>query len=351
MMKLFKDKAGNVAVTFALALVPLCGMGGLAVDTAQLMGVRAFLQNEADQAALNGAVEGPDGDYARYRAIAHERIMARRAMENLSVTGSWSGNDYAVEVRGRVNTALVHVMPGLNDSVNVRAEAVARLHQPLLQYEPPMISELDPEAGDYNRIYVYCFDPDPDADKTLEERRTQRTAIQDNAGTHYSYTWPRCEPGETISFELYNVRFSRTAPHRWDDASNDGGSWCHHRPDPCRFNYFTDTRLINNVEHHTGLELNILETKLCDTYEECKPVSQGGVIPEGKDRTPNRETRACEPGKFMYYGWEDRPPGLPGPSGNWTHIAWTDNDFDDIRVIMECPQYDEGGERFVRLIR
>jgi hypothetical protein len=53
----------------------------------------------------------------------------------------------------------------------------------------------------------------------------------------------------------------------------------------------------------------------------------------------------------MYYGWEDRPPGVAGPSGNWTHIAWTDRDFDDIRVIMECPQYDDQGERFVRLIR
>jgi hypothetical protein len=350
-MKFFKDKAGNVAVTFALALVPLCGLGGVAVDTAQLMGVRAQLQNEADQAALNGAVEGPDGDFARYRAIAHDRIQARRAMQNLNVTGSWSGPDYTVSISGTMNTALVHIMPGLSDTVNIRAEATARLHQPLLQYEPPLISELDPEAGDYNRIYVYCFDPDPNANKTTEERRTQRTAIQDNAGTHYSYAWPRCEEGETISFELYNVRFSRTAPARWDDASNDHGSWCHHRPAPCRFNYFTDTRMVNNVEQHSGLELNILETKLCDTYEECKPVSQGGVIPEGRNRTPNRETRACEPGKFMYYGWEDRPPGMEGPSDNWTQIAWTDNDFDDIRVIMECPQYDDQGERFVRLIR
>jgi hypothetical protein len=52
----------------------------------------------------------------------------------------------------------------------------------------------------------------------------------------------------------------------------------------------------------------------------------------------------------MYYGWEDRPPGLSGTSSNWQHIAWTDKDYDDIRIIIKCPTFETVGERNARLI-
>jgi len=51
------------------------------------------------------------------------------------------------------------------------------------------------------------------------------------------------------------------------------------------------------------------------------------VLPIGRYRTPNREDRPCVPGKFMYFGWEDRPPG----------IGWSDEDYDDILFVMRCP--------------
>ena len=44
----------------------------------------------------------------------------------------------------------------------------------------------------------------------------------------------------------------------------------------------------------------------------------------------------------MYYGWEDRPPGMPGhqnTGGNWQHVAWTDRDYDDIRIVIACPAW------------
>jgi hypothetical protein len=43
----------------------------------------------------------------------------------------------------------------------------------------------------------------------------------------------------------------------------------------------------------------------------------------------------------MYYGWEDRPPGL----------GWTDRDYNDIRVVIECPVSESTGEFLVRLIK
>lgn len=64
----------------------------------------------------------------------------------------------------------------------------------------------------------------------------------------------------------------------------------------------------------------------CATETECQKISKGGVVPEGKNRTPHLKKRPCVPGSYMYYGWEDRPPGS----------GWTDADYDDITFILKC---------------
>ena len=78
----------------------------------------------------------------------------------------------------------------------------------------------------------------------------------------------------------------------------------------------------------------MLETYLCDTLAACKPISMGGIVPEGTGRIPHIETRPCEPGKYMYYGWED----MPG----------FDRDFNDLRIILECPR--PGVKKALRLV-
>jgi hypothetical protein len=83
----------------------------------------------------------------------------------------------------------------------------------------------------------------------------------------------------------------------------------------------------------------ILETVLCNNLNQCKGKGNGGIIPEGRSRNPQWANRPCEPGKFMYFGWEDRPPGY----------GWTDSDYDDIRVIVECPKISTETTTTVRL--
>jgi hypothetical protein len=39
------------------------------------------------------------------------------------------------------------------------------------------------------------------------------------------------------------------------------------------------------------------------------------------------------------------------PVGDLEDIAWTDRDYDDIRVVIGCPSIDKVEERLVRLIR
>ncbi|MCC5982413.1 MAG: hypothetical protein JJU26_11920 [Oceanicaulis sp.] len=361
--QLVTEKTGNVAMVFALSLVPIFGLAGMGVDTARLVQVRSALQAEADATALNGAVGGPQGNYTAQISAMNERVMSsfgNAGLSDLNINGSWSGLNFRVDANARVNTVLVHAVPGISDNVRVSVRATARLHQPLQQYEVPEVTWLDPDAGDYNRLYVYCFDPDPNSGKTLEERRTQRTPLQDNNGRnflHEGFSWPRCERGETISFELYNVRFSRTSPQRAENPAGppetfglDTGSWCHaNHNQRCRYRYFTDTVLVNGVERHTGLDFDILETVLCDTREQCSPGPES-IIPTGTNRTPQKDTIGCTPGKYMYYGWEDRPPGVPGGTANWTYPGWTDRDYDDIRIVVQCPDYDHAGERYVRLV-
>ncbi|MGP1274005.1 MAG: TadE/TadG family type IV pilus assembly protein [Caulobacterales bacterium] len=362
--RFFRDRSGNVAVIFALSLVPVMGLAGVAVDTAQLINVRTSLQAEADATALNAAVGGPTTDFSSQINAMNTRVMAAfggSGLTGLSVNGNWDGLDFTVDASARVPTILMHSLPGVSDNVRVAVRATARLHQALEQYEPPEVSWLDPEAGDYNRVYVYCFDPDPDSGKTMEQRRTQRTPVQDNNGVNFltrwpnQYQWPRCEEGEAISFELYNLRFSRNNSERIDQNPNNDRNWCQHTatadfPNPCRHRYFSDTSRVNGEERHAGLQYDILETILCDSLEDCRPASEGGILPSGTGRTPQQATQGCSPGRYMYFGWEDRPPGLPGGTANWTQMGWTDRDYDDIRIIMECPALDVSSERYVRLI-
>lgn len=79
----------------------------------------------------------------------------------------------------------------------------------------------------------------------------------------------------------------------------------------------------------------------CEDRNACKPERQGGIIPQGTNRTPQRATTACAPGKFMYYGWEDRPPEGGG----------SDRDYNDIRIIIECPTVATTGNETVWLIK
>jgi hypothetical protein len=335
-------EGGNIAVAFALALVPIAGAVGVAVDYSRAVNVRSFLQSQADMAALTGAQLGPEGadkpllDYVQ--SVSRQRYGEGAWIDAMSVSGDWiSDVDYRVTVSGKVPVSILAAVPGFPEAVPVSVAAVVRIAEPRYVYNPPTMTQLDGEAGDYNRIYVYCFDAAQKSDPKTHGR-TQMTAIADNAGTAYEYDMPRCDAGQTLSYKLLNVRLAREEPQKWDD------------PKALHFEYYTDTTVENGAEAYDLGGWNVLETVLCKSLNECKPQSQGGIIPEGKNRNPVHARETCSPGKYMYYGWEDRPPGMSGPSADWTDIAWTDRDYDDIRIIIACPSLETVQERQVRLI-
>jgi hypothetical protein len=332
MLKNFKRaEGGTVATAFALSSIAILGAAGLAVDYARLEQTRSFLQEQADAAALGTASEGLASDGAHWLKnikANFNNTYSEGAAAIVAANGKWlNDTDYSVEMKAKVNLSLMQLVPGVGDKSDVLVTSVARRNKEKMIYKPPVVSQLDPEASDYNRIYVYCYDDEKK--NNADKGRSQETAVADNGGTVYNYQMPRCESGESMSYHLYNVRGARTSPHLWDKGN------------ATRYHYYTDTKIENDAEAYDLGGYSLLETVLCDSLAACTGKSKGGVIPEGKNRTPVRATQKCLPGKFMYYGFEDRPPGL----------GWTDKDYDDIRIIIECPTLETDTTKNVRLIK
>lgn len=349
MRHFLKDKAGNFAIMFAIASVPLIGAAGVAADYSRAINIRSFMQSQTDAAALAAAQLGPTGNQQPHldylSGVTYQRYGEDKGISGLSVSAAWLGSvDYRVDMSGQMPVSLLGGVPGFPSHVALSVSSTVRVAEPRYVYKAPTVSELDNEAGDYNRIYVYCFDPEVakangGGQAQREKARTEMIPIADNGGTKYTFEMPRCNAGQHLSFRLMNVRLVRDQPSKWDSKSAQ------------RFDYYTDTEIKNGAEVHDLGGWSVLETVLCNSMKECKPKSQGGIIPEGKNRSPQKAKASCSPGKYMYYGWEDRPPGMSGPSKDWTDVAWTDKDYDDIRIVIGCPELEPVEERSVRLVK
>jgi Flp pilus assembly protein TadG len=324
------DARGNVAVITALCAVPLFAAAGIAVDYSHAVLVRTAMQAEADAAALAAAAGGPSVNDAKWVTVVEQNTKSRfgSSIRDVAVQGKWiSATDFSIDVSAAVPVTLLSAIPSYSQNMDVKVVAVARYAEPVLEYKPPTLAQLDPDAADYNRMYVYCYDPSKKNDPKTAGR-TQETAVADNAGTKYSYTMPQCGPKEALAFHLHNVRNARTTKSKWDSSKAE------------HYEYYTDTVISGGKETYS-LPYSLLETVLCNTAAECKPKNQGGIIVEGANRTPTQATSACTTGKYLYYGWEDRPPEQGG----------SDREYNDIRIIMECPSVKANGAEKVALIK
>lgn len=349
-----RDEDGVIAVVFAVMAVPVIGMAGMGADYVHLVNVRDFMQIQVDTAALGGAVAGREDTSADWGAVVRDNAAMQYGdaewVASVDVVGQWAADSDEFRVRATIEVPyiFVSIVPGVPDTATVAVESVALLVGPILEYPDPELTQLDDEAGDYNRISLYCYNAE-------EDTRSELVHVADNAGSNFDFEMPRCGPGEALSYMLHNTRLVRTQPNRW------------FHPSEPQFQYFTDTRIVDGVEtYDMKMECNpsawfcpanppsggwsVLETVVCDTLTECMTYKPSGSIPQGKERQPEQAAQACSPGQFIYYGWEDRPPGMPYSSDDWTHIGWTDRDYDDIVFVIGCPTPQEVGLRNVRLV-
>lgn len=345
------DERGAVALIFALALPMLLGFGALVTDIGNARLVEGRMQGAADAAALAAVQDFDDREAAVARALSYARQNVPESYGDVIeaedvVFGSYDpGDKVFVESETDVNAvriilqrgeardnALRRFLSGMitSGATEVSVSAVAARYFET-SYEKPILKDRGYEAGDYNEIFAYCYDSN--SGTPVADRRTQMTLIHRNItpGVDLTHTpWPDCSAdGLALSFRLRNIRDSRTTVQAG------------RRPTGREYNHYTDTVRTDGRDSFSGLNLALVETKRCATEDECKKISQGGILAEGRNRTPVREERPCIPGSYMYYGWEDRPPEWGG----------SDRDYDDITFILKCTASSTtpmGGARLVR---
>ncbi len=383
--KLRLNRRGATASVVALSLPMLVGSMALGVDFSMNRMVHNRMQIAVDGAALAAAAQierGGDISATGLAQVTHDLPADFAGMTTGAdiTTGIYdeasgfvpdNGPDVnAVRVTGERSTArgnaVQHIFAQVlgTDLMTIRVAAVAA--RPVnVFYQPPERETLDPEAGDLNEIYVYCYDSTGSG--SPESRRTQMTLVSNNmpagqdivaisggrvtANPPVTVNWPRCDQrGQTLSFRLRNVRHVKANPVLWANPTATISGLQPGRPE---HNYFTDTLLDNGSEIINLQGFNVLETVLCDSLDKCTPGTFGSQIPTGRNRAATRQRAAqpCQPGKFMYFGFEDRPPGQAGRADNWLWPAWTDSDYDDIRIVMKCPNSGRLGDAIVRLVR
>ncbi len=123
-----RDRSGNVGIIFGLALLPLLGMSGAAIDFARASSARGALANALDSAALMAARDAPklsDGEL-RGRAVAW--VKANLANEPVDI----SDDAISVRIDRTARTITVDGRAGLQasmtrvigmDRIEVAAEA------------------------------------------------------------------------------------------------------------------------------------------------------------------------------------------------------------------------------------
>ncbi|MCG6121332.1 MAG: pilus assembly protein TadG-related protein [Microvirga sp.] len=355
MRRFISDNRGNVALIFGLTLLPIMGFVGAAVDYSRATSVRESLRSASDQVAVAVAsAETPVGAAAALTAAENSlRAEFGPTLRSISVAGSWLDSaNYRVTIDARVATTVIGVMPGVDDVMSVGLETIVNRIAPKYRTLPPRMSLLEPEAGDYNRVYLYCFNPSRVNDR--DKGRRGLTPIADNGTPTTDYQkkganpLPECEPGEMVSYMMRNVRDARSNKKQWDDPKREV------------YEYYTDTtidpntralsqnirgyRVVNGQSWNPLNMVNspIVETILCATEAQCKTVSQGGIIPNRRtNRNPATHVGACPEGSLMYFGWEDRPPGFGS----------SDRDYDDIRLVVSCPEIIQIQDKQVRIVK
>ncbi|WP_374387407.1 TadG family pilus assembly protein [Sandaracinobacter sp.] len=373
--RLRRDKSGVVAMLVALSLPMLVGAAALTIDIANFRYVQGRMQSAADAGALAGIAKLDTPTDAKAAAADYAGRNVPAAFGDVTKSsdveiGIWDpvartfavSSDPALINAVRVSavrsatrqngvpTILMHYFS--SSSPNIQATAIAA-RQLVVQYEPPEKTDLDNQAWDYNRIYAYCYKYTGSG--TPESRRSQMALVADNVpknGTGVSnfwteagkrgfgkvpnpLVWPECEKGESLSFRLENIRDVKQAI---SNTTTTKTLWTSYDKNKSKqtFNHYTDTAISGGVETFPGLgSEKLVETIRCDTLSACTAPSKH------VKGTPLRVAGVpCLPGKYMYFGWEDRPPSSGG----------SDEDYDDIRITMRCPKTGTLGDGMSRLV-
>ena len=331
------DRSGTTAVLFGLSMLPIVGAAGAAVDYARANAARAALQKAADQTALTMVIGRHNGQTLDYRAVFADALARTGSSAGtlaspratLDVAGTWivADKQFKVTASGSIPTSLMAVFqPAAAVGASATALGVQNASETQIQG-----ANLDPEAWDYNELQAYCYNG---ATRTrqgpIDPQTGQRTTfpkIADNTPAGVRATPAnltiRCGSGEQVSYALKNITNANHDPSQMTTGRSR--------------TFYTDATKADDAATTPtayavsldGAATGTLETVLCASRAECQPRASGGILPDTHQtgRTPATNTRACQTGQYLYFGWEDR-----------LISEGSDRDFDDIRLVISCPK-------------
>src|SRR5256885_4754768 len=113
---LLQDRCGAVAPIFALAIIPVLGLAGMAVDYSRGNSVKVAVQAALDATALNMARNAPNLTQAQLQQQSSDMFFAqfnRPDAKNVVVTASYSttnGSALTLAAAGTIDTTFSRVM-------------------------------------------------------------------------------------------------------------------------------------------------------------------------------------------------------------------------------------------------
>jgi hypothetical protein len=389
--RLFRDKNAATAMIFAISTPLVVGGAALAIDIAGFRIVQSRMQSAVDAGALAAVmqielkkkpveatavdmvVSNVPADFGNMTTAADVTIGTYSKAAGFMPGGGANANAVRVvgirePARGNGLNRLFGLLFG-NGQVDIQVTAIAARPANVF-YEPPEGLVMDSNAGDFNEMYAYCYDM-KSVDPDISKRRSQMTLIANNlpvdASGNYTQTtssltggvytampgnpmpWPDCKgKDQSLSFMLKNWRHRKGHPGLWSNPDLViSGRTSPKNP----IEHYTDTTISNGVETFNNGTLNILETVLCTTSDRCNPSKSPTDVPKGTNRQNTKSTNSagCSPGKFVYFGFEDRPGG-PGAKSSWLDPDWTDFDYNDIAIRMKCPSGGKLADPYPRLV-
>ena len=123
---LSSDRRGNVAVTFALVLVPLLAFAGAAIDCTRAFSIRSVIQHAADSAVLATAM-APGGTLAAATGAGNKAFTANYAKTATFQPDKPAGESGVIVVTAgaSVPTSVMNVVGITKIDVGVTAKAKA----------------------------------------------------------------------------------------------------------------------------------------------------------------------------------------------------------------------------------
>ena len=155
--KIRRDEAGNFAIAFALAAIPIVGFVGVGVDYARATRVQSDMQSAVDASALGGATKTSTAEITQtVDSIMDASLPGGAAANGVTYDLAVDSTTVTVSAQASVPTTISRIFRA---DVPVAVSATAAFGEPMRIVELE-VTEFNSDAWDANSIYWYIIPED-----------------------------------------------------------------------------------------------------------------------------------------------------------------------------------------------